>query len=321
MSHHHGDTKKKLARFRRLDTAHISAIESLSRRFPFLRDRVEVHMPYHRAKPAFQSGPLWVWPKFDKRPVGFLVFLEDFPPCIWYPDRQEGMALRWIVPPLFCEKGATVCLANLLPSESVLQVEDLLIHQGTVLWTHMTFSKRWEALQEFWGSLPADQPLLGVTPRLVAPICLEDWPHHYDFAIYWIIQPDHAGQPRWFWKDVVTPHAAPTYVAPQMKRNAEVTTILCAYCTPYSKMVLPDLYTLQSQEGDDLGLASISTLELSLSLRKQFSGEDGTSEAIHGVAAEVKWNDVFKKYQILRIMPSGTPITAQSFFHHADSSS
>lgn len=316
--HEDASAKKKLARFRRLDTAHISAIESLSRRYPFLRDRVEVHLPYHRAKSAFQNSALWVWPKFDKRPVGFLIFLEDFPPCIWYPDRQEGMTLRWILPPLFCEKGPTVCLANLLPSESVLQVEDLLIHQGQSLWTSSTFSQRWDALQEFWKVLPRDQPLLGVTPRLVEPICLEDWPIHYDFAIYWIVQPDHAGQPRWFWKDVVTPHTAPTYVAPQLKRNTEVLSVLCALCVPHTKAALPDVYLLHSQEGDVLGLASIPSLELSQSLRSQFSDPEAAMSP--GVPVEVKWNDAFKKYQIVRLLPSTTPVTTRSFFHHMASS-
>ena len=322
MSRHDDAAKKKLSRFRRLDTAHISAIESLSRRFPFLRDRVEVHLPYHRTKGAFQSSSLWVWPKFDKRPVGFLIFMEDFPPCIWYPDRQEGMTLRWILPPMFCERGPTVCLANLLPSESVIQVEDLLIYQGRALWTSCPFSQRWDLLLAFWDALPRDQPLLGVTPRLVEPICLEDWPLHYDFAIYWIIQPDHAGQARWYWKDVVTPHTAPTYVAPQLKRNTEVMSILCARCAPHSLMALPDLYMLSSQEGEALGLASIPNLELSQNLRGLFDGTGSTesSTSVTSAPVEVKWNDAFKKYQILRLLPSATPITTMSFFHHMASS-
>lgn len=310
------ENKKKMQRFRRLDNAHISAIESLSRKFQFLRERVEVHMPHHRAKQVFQSSALWVWPKFDKRPVGFLIFMEDFPPCIWYPDRQEGMTFRWILPPLFCEKGATVCLANLLPSESILQIEDLIIYQGNPIWSSLVFSKRWDMLQTFWNTIPSDQPLLSVTPRIVTPICLDDWPIDYDFAIYWIIQPDHVGQPRWFWKDIVTQHHTIQYVAPQLKRNTEVMSILCAHCSPYTKMVLPDIYHLQSQEGHSLGLASISSIELSQQLRQYFV--DFTKS--NGLPVEVKWNDSFKKYQICRIMPADTPITTKSFFHHSESS-
>jgi hypothetical protein len=35
-----------------------------------------------------------------------------------------------------------------------------------------------------------------------------------------------------------------------------------------------------------------------------------------GIAVEVKWNDSFNKYQVLRIMPEGTPVTTASFFYH-----
>ena len=70
--------KKKVARFHRLDSQHISAIESLYRGFAFLKDRMEIHMPYSRAKPTFSKERLWVWPKFDKRPAGYLIFWMDF---------------------------------------------------------------------------------------------------------------------------------------------------------------------------------------------------------------------------------------------------
>ena len=300
---------RKTSRFGRISADHRTAIEGLGRRYPFLRERLEIHMPYHRARGTFERGTLWVWPKFDKRPVAFLVFLEGWPPCVWYPDRQEGLTFRWSLPPLMFESGPTVCLANLLPSESVLQVEDLLIHQGKVWWQTETFSARWALLSAFWSTVPVDVTVLGVTPRLVEPLTLEKWPNHYDFAIYWIIQPDHAGQARWYWKDVVTPHACPTYVAPQLKRNAEVMGMLCAECRPYKG--LPDVYTLWSQEGEELGVASIATLEVSQALRA----------ARAECAVEVRWLESFQKYQVVRILPEGTPISTSSFFQRSSSAS
>jgi hypothetical protein len=206
-----------------------------------------------------------------------------------------------------------VLLANLLPSESVLQVEDVLIHHGTPIWKSMPFSARWDVLQGLWQEIPSDQPLLAVTPRLVTPICLAEWPLHYDFAIYWILQPDHAGQPRWYWKDVVTHHASVSYVAPQLKRNPEVMTMLCAHCTLCSHLTLPDVYELTSQEGDMLGFASVGSIGLSTSLRETFMGKD-----TEGVPVEVRWNAGFQKYQIVRILPAGTPISTTSFFPHRE---
>jgi hypothetical protein len=305
--------KQKIARFRRLDNDHISAIESLFRVHPFLKDRMEIHMPFQRAKPAFSTGTVWLWPKFDKRPVGYLIFLEGFAPCIWYPERQEGMTFRWLLPPAFCANGPTVCLANILAGESVLQIEDIVVAQGKDLWTSLPFSQRWEHLRTFWVSLPPDQPLLAFQPQIVKPIALQDWDHHYNDAIYWIIQADHCRQARWYWKDTVTvpEFVAKEFIAPIMKRSNEMNHMLTAYCTPYTKAMLPDTYSLSAQEGNSLGVASISTIHLSMELRKRFT------EKIEGLAVEVKWNDDFNKYQIVRILPENTPITTASFFHNS----
>jgi hypothetical protein len=304
--------KQKIARFRRLDTDHISAIESLYRQFPFLNDRVEIHMPFGRAKPTFSSGTVWVWPKFDKRPVGYLIFIDGFAPCIWYPERQEGLTFRWLLPPNFCQKGATVCLANILAGESVLQIEDIVVSEGKDLWSTAPFSQRWNKLRDFWHSLPADQPLLAFKPRIVKPIALSQWPLHYDHNIYWIIQADHYRQPRWYWKDTVTvPANKPVeYIAPVLKRGVEIPNILVAGLVPYAKAVLPDTYSLVSQEGVNLGVASISTLNLSVELRKAMTDRTAC------LPVEVKWNEGFNKYQVSHIMPEGTPITTASFFHN-----
>jgi hypothetical protein len=302
--------KKKVARFRRLDNQHISAIESIFKKFPFLHERVEIHMPYHRAKPTFSKDALWVWQKFDKRPVGYLIFMDGYAPCIWYPERQEGMTFRWLLPPSFLQSGPTICLANILTGESVLQIEDIVIHQGKDLWSTLPFSQRWSNLHEFWNSLPPDQPLLAFKPRVVKAIPLSEWQLSYNPAIYWIIQPDHCKQPRWYWKDTVNEYKAKEYIPPMLKRGTEIISILCAFCTPYTKTVLPDTYSLFAQEGGNLGIASISSLELSLTLRKL------VAEKPNGFPVEVKWNPEFEKYQIVRVLPDETPITTQSFFYH-----
>ena len=303
--------KQKIPRFRCLDTAHISAIETLFKSYPFLNDRVEIHMPFSRSKPTFSSGTVWMWPKFDKRPVGYLIFMEGLAPCIWYPERQEGMSFRWLLPPNFCQKGATVCLANILAGESVLQIEDIVVYEGSDLWSTIKFSERWNKLRNFWNALPPEQPLLAFKPRIVKPIKLSDWELHYDPKMYWIIQPDHYKQPRWFWKDTVSvpEHKPVEFIAPVLKRSAEIPTILVANCIPYAKAILPDTYSLLSQEGNNLGVASISTLELSVQLRKTVNE--------NSVPVEVKWNEGFNKYQVVRIMPHDTPVSAASFFFHS----
>jgi hypothetical protein len=301
--------KQKIARFRRLDNDHSLAIESLFRQFPFLNGRVEIHMPFSRAKSTFSSGTVWLWPKFDKRPVGYLIFLAGFAPCIWYPTRQEGITFRWLLPPNFSQKGVTVCLANILAGESILQIEDIVIHEGKDLWSNVVFSKRWNTLYAFWNSLPPDQPLLAFKPCIVKPIKLSDWSLHYNPSIYWIIQVDHLKQPRWYWKDTVTEMITKEYIPPVLKRGTEIISILCALCTS-TKSALPDTYLLLSQEGTSLGFASIASFKLSIELR------DSLRKVETGIPVEVKWNDDFNKYQIVRVMPDNTPITTNSFFYH-----
>ena len=297
--------KQKIARFRRLDNDHSLAIESLFKKFPFLSGRAEIHMPFSRAKPTFSSGTVWLWPKFDKRPVGYLIFMEGFAPCIWYSERQEGMTFRWLLPPNFNQKGTIVCLANILTGESVLQIEDILINDNKDLWSTKTFSERWNILREFWNLLPPDQPLLAFKPQIVKPIPLSDWYLHYNPSIYWIIQPDHAKQPRWYWKDTVIEFKTKEFIPPVLKRGTEITSVLCARCVPYTKTGLPDTYSLLSQDDSVIGFASIPSLSLSLELRK-----------LDRVPVEVKWKEEFNKYQIMRIMPEHTPITTTSFFYH-----
>ena len=231
--------------------------------------------------------------------------MEGFAPCIWYSERQEGMTFRWILPPHFSQK-TTVCLANILAGESVLQIEDIIINNGKDLWSTMIFSERWKLLNDFWNSLPPDQPLLAFKPQIVKPIALSDWHLHYNAAIYWIIQPDHAKQPRWYWRDTVE-RTVKEFIPPMLKREAQIITTLCALCTPY-KMALPDTYSLFSQEMDNLGIASIHSLDVSVQLHNAMKPS--------GIPVEVKWKEEFNKYQIVRIMPDKTPITTTSFFYH-----
>ena len=298
--------QKKVPRFRRLDAENIKALESAFAKYPFLSGRMEIHLPYGRAQAAFTRDTLWVWPKFDRRPATYLVFQEDQPACIWDPTRQEGMTLRWLLPPGFCSRGPTIFLANLLPGESVIQIEDLLVSEGEDLWSTSKFSDRWEQLRSLWQRMPADQPLLAVNPRVVEPYTLETWKENYDPSLSWIIQPDCARSPRWYWWDAVTKVEKKVYSAPTLERKAQITTLLCANCRPYSKLGLPDTYMLEAQDGSPIGIAGVPTLKLSQELRA------GTGTA--GMPVEVAWNEDFGKYQILRVLPAGSPVSGATFF-------
>jgi hypothetical protein len=294
-------------RFNRLDEDHIKAIESLFRRIPLLGGRLEVHLPGHRAKAIFEKDKLLVWPKFDRRPANFLIFMDGYAPCLWDASRQEGITFRWILPPGFGRTGPTVCLANLLKGESTLQIEDLLVYEGADLWSTKTFSERWTQLGTFWNRLPVDQPLLSVKPRIVEPTSLADWSSVYDPSLSWIIQPDGVRSQRFYWWDSVTPKKEATYRAPTLVRATEVQIQICALATPYTKIGLPDAYMLEAADGHTIGIASVPTMALSMALR---------AGPATGSKVEVAWNPEFKKYQVTRLLTPEVPLSAASFFNH-----
>ena len=203
-----------------------------------------------------------------------------------------------------------MCLANLLKGESVLQIEDLVVYEGTELWSSQTFTSRWNQLRHFWNRLPPDQPLIAVKPRIVEPLSIANWATHYDNSLSWIIQPDTAGSQRFYWWDSVTPKTDASYRAPVLQRSPDIQVLMCALATPYTKIGLPDAYSLEADGNKYIGIASISTMALSQEMRTK--SKDGT-----GIKVEVKWNEEFEKYQIVKILDDRTPVSAARFFRTA----
>ena len=298
----------RIPRFSRLDEDHIQAIAKVTQR---LAPRFEVHLPGHRAKQIFEREKLLVWAKFDRRPTCLLLFIDGFAPALWDPSRQEGLTFRWILPPGFGLKGPTVCLANLLKGESVLQIEDLIVYEGADLWSSQTFTSRWNQLRHFWNRLPPDQPLIAVKPRIVEPLSIANWSTHYDNSLSWIIQPDTAGSQRFYWWDSVSPKTDTSYRTPVLQRSPDIQVLMCALATPYTKIGLPDAYSLEAEGGKYIGIASISTMALSQEMRTK------SKDATTGLKVEVKWNEEFEKYQIVKILDDRAPVSAASFFRSA----
>lgn len=308
--HHTGHShQSKGPRFQILDDTYTKALNQLISDYPILSKQMEFHLSdSERTRKAISSQSVWVWPKFDRRPVTFLVFMESFAPCIWNPNRQEGITLKWLLPPNFCRNGPIVFLANVLSGESVLQVEDILIHGGTDIWSSVKFSDRWEKLRTVWNQIPQNQPLLTLTPRVVTPVSIDKWKDVYDPTLWWIIQPDVYGQQRWYWHDNITPQLqSPKFIPKTLERKPHNFT-LCALCKPYTKLNLPDTYSLVSQEGNLIGLAGISNIGLSLNLKSLIG------KFPEGFPVEVVWNSSFEKFQITSVMPSESVICPQSFF-------
>jgi hypothetical protein len=192
----------------------------------------------------------------------------------------------------------------------VLQIEDLIVYEGADLWSSQTFTSRWNQLRHFWNRLPPDQPLIAVKPRIVEPLSIANWATHYDNSLSWIIQPDTAGSHRFYWWDSVTPKNDTSYRTPVLHRSPDIQVLMCALATPYTKIGLPDAYSLEADGNKYIGIASISTMALSQEMRTK--SKDGA-----GIKVEVKWNEEFEKYQIVKILDDRTPVSPPSFFRSA----
>lgn len=305
--------ENRIHRFELPEKSHIKTIHEVLDINDFLKGRLEIHMPYTQAKQTFSNSKVWLWPKFDKRPTAYLIFIEGWPPCLWSPDRQEGIIFKMILPASLTNRGPCVMLANLLKGESVLQIEDILLYGGRNLWSSKIFNERWSDLLQIWATIPENQPFLSFKPRLVNPWTLSEWIANYDPSLSYIIQPDIFNKPRWFWKDSVTPLVIKEYIPPTIKRFPGVPQQVVALCRPHkSSIVLPDIYSLFSQEGNDLGIAAISKMELSKLLRDVI-GKLGEQDN-KGIPVEVQWSTEFNKFRIIRIMPDNTTISPNNTF-------
>ena len=109
----------------------------------------------------------------------------------------------------------------------------------------------------------------------------------------------------------MTPKNDTAYRTPVLNRSPDIQVLLCALAKPYMKIGLPDAYSLEADGNKHIGIASISTMALSQEMRAK------SKDAVTGLKVEVKWNEEFEKYQIIKILEQGIPVSAASFFRSA----
>jgi hypothetical protein len=88
----------------------------------------------------------------------------------------------------------------------------------------------------------------------------------------------------------------------------------CALLRPDLTTNLPDSYILEAEGGASLGRICVPRLAQSQELRKKFfasAREEGAKELL----VDVLWNQTFKKYEVLKILPSHSLLSPASMFH------
>jgi hypothetical protein len=81
----------------------------------------------------------------------------------------------------------------------------------------------------------------------------------------------------------------------------------CALLKPDKSTAMPDSYQLEADGGAKLGRICVPRLQQSHELKKAFTTCDE-------LRVDVKWNTTFKKYEVSKILPAGTPLSPVTVF-------
>ena len=286
-----------------------------------------------RPGPA-RSGYLCFYP-----PMKVAIFVEDVERRgqEQEPRPPRTAILRMRHSPHVYATGGAIFAATLAISDSTLWLEDVLMAQGKNIWMDHTFSRRWQLLQNWftqdWSEDLALQRGLAIKPREIVPLEL----FKSEAGDVWEFIPEEAQRRRFIWKDKrLQPVTLSSYPQkpqqikqrPQYQQKAakeepvkvEPTKvgILDTYfpslpsaddgsLIALAKKDLsgPDVYTLWSSDGKQLGIAVIRKMVISLEMRKH----------PESVRVRVTWNSSFDRWEITDVDVSAATCAFSAFKH------
>lgn len=280
----------------------------------------------------FKYDTMYAWKREGRERPGLLVLgAGDQPAIFWDMDRDEPCALRFQVPFGFLRTGYAAFPATLLRGERRLILEDIWVRDGCKLDT-LPFSARWKQLVECYEQFTAQQLFLGFEISIVEPRTLQQFLADAEPGTIWDFQPEAAGRKRIYYvvpgarvgpsagaqarQADATAHIKlpPTVTKNVLKKTTALLTARHAMVRVDKTTTLPDSYVLESAEGTAIGRACVTRLAQSQELRAKFAVTPD------GFPVEVAWHSDFKKYEIIKALPEGTPLTSASAFFESGAS-
>ena len=229
----------------------------------------------------FKYDTMYAWKREGRERPGLLILgAGDQPAIFWDMDRDEPCALRFQVPFGFLRQGYAAFPATLLRGERRLILEDIWVRDGRKLDT-LPFSARWRQLVACYEQFTAR-----VGPSAGAQARQADATAHIKLP--------------------------PTVTKNVLKKTTALLTARHAMVRTDKTTTLPDSYVLESAEGTLIGRACVTKLSQSQELRAKFAAQPD------GFPVEVAWHSDFKKYEIVKALPEGTPLTSASSFFEVD---
>jgi hypothetical protein len=274
----------------------------------------------------FRNETIYAWKREGRERPGLLIIGAAQQPAIyWDMDRDEPYALRFQVPFGMLNDGYIALAATLLRGERRLILEDVWVHKGRRT-DNMAFSARWRTLCNIYQQITAQQLFLGFEVVLTQPRSLQQFLTDAEPGTIWDFQPESGTRRRIYYvvpgarvglsagAQVRAAEAAahiklpPTVTKNVLKKTTQLLTARFAKLRPDKTTTLPDAYILESADGVNVGRASVTKLAQSQELRAKMA------LCPNGFPVEVAWHSEFKKYEILRLLPTDSPLTSTSSF-------
>lgn len=250
----------------------------------------------------------------DKSRTGMLCILPREQCCVYVsaePKRPipRVALLRLRVNPQFfaADVGPTVFAATMSAASRKLWIEDVILWKGAAIHEEKSFKARWElAVQWIEHYCTLDSRLIsGLDVEMAAWQALEDM----EADGVWDLLQDQTGYRRLLWIPVRTP-PTPTPTPSLLPSSPMLTpsstpSLRASPCPEFEEGPLvavaikesgPDQWSLKSADNVSLGRALIRTMTVSSALR----ATDGID-----VRVEVKWNPIFKKWEIMALTDLG----------------
>jgi len=248
------------------------------------------------------------------------MILTEKSPCILVDSRNGTVwSLKFPYDTRQVQKvGPIVCEASYDSQEATLWIWDILVWEKNDIWSSLPYSRRWEILQtQIRPLIQENNPMCDITIKYpewtsIKGLSEPDVGYSVEF------QPEKPGNRRFVW---VFPKKADTFhpanyherkmisetvekpakkiQAVQEVQAAQESHIInkkqtCGILIKDKLSKLPDTYTIISESGEDLGLAAIRSMDMSVALRMRFNK---TAE----LKVELQWYESFQKYEVVKI--------------------
>ena len=255
------------------------------------------------------TDKVYVGSRLGPVPSGYLILRADSPAIYWNTKIGIAHILKLVFDRRQVEKvGSIVLSATYYGNERKMVLEDVLYHNGSLVWSTLAFDERWKLLKNICRFVikPDTMGIQGFDVSVTKLESLEAWSKRTEYkdVFMWEFIIDKPRTRRLLWRPDPTPvihpiHSSSRQTIPIIQHVGP----LIARVEKDTTLNLPDSYVLYADNNVNIGAPSVKKLTISLALR---------SAAPCNV--RVEYNDTFKKYEVVEVVENTQPLSPQAAF-------